>query len=77
MNCEIYQFLYSASVKSDMEKYLEYLKLDCSFFKPEKVMYYLSVKFHCCFFFTGKITMVETGPALVFQDCCPGLKKIR
>lgn len=33
--------------------------------------------FVCVVFFSGEITMVETGPVLVFQDYCPGLKKIR
>lgn len=76
-SCDIVYIFIFCICKICHGKYFECLKLGCFFFKPEKGMFYLSIKFHCCFLFAGEITMVETGPALVFQDYWLGLKKIR
>lgn len=74
----LYQLVYTAPVKSVIKNILNVSKLGClSFPLNLKRLCILSVNFHCCFFFAGEITMVETGPVLAFQDCCPGLKKIR
>lgn len=64
------------------EKYFKCLKIQLFFHGVWKGCM-ISVRFTILlcvlffFFFSGEITMVETGPVLVFQDYCPGLKKIR
>lgn len=72
----LYQLVYTAPVKSVIKNILNVSKLGWFTLNLKKLCF-LSVNFHCCFFFAGEITMVETGPVLAFQDYCPGSKKIR
>lgn len=62
------------------EKYFKCLKIQLFFhgvWKGCMISVRFTILLCVLFFFSGEITMVETGPVLVFQDYCPGLKKIR